>query len=61
MSPGSGKTVALVDPLWIGHHPMYFTQFAASFLRAGADVIGLCPEPEIASRDLSAALSVFTA
>ena len=39
------KTVALVDHLWIGHHPMYFSQVTAAFLRAGAFVIGLCPEP----------------
>lgn len=39
------KTVALVDPLWVGHHPMYFSQFTAAFLRLGAFVIGLCPEP----------------
>jgi glycosyltransferase involved in cell wall biosynthesis len=39
------KTVALIDPLWIGHHPMYFSQFTAAFLRLGACVIGLCPEP----------------
>ncbi|HEY1122524.1 MAG TPA: glycosyltransferase [Haloferula sp.] len=39
------KTVALVDPLWVGHHPMYFSQFTAAFLRQGAFVIGLCPEP----------------
>ena len=44
----SGKTVALIDPLWIGHHPMYFGLFAASFLRAGARVIGLCPNPKAA-------------
>ena len=35
------KTVALVDPLWVGHHPMYFSQFTASFLRLGAFVIGI--------------------
>ncbi|WP_035614988.1 glycosyltransferase [Haloferula sp. BvORR071] len=39
------KTVALVDPLWVGHHPMYFSQFSAAFLRLGAFVIGLCPNP----------------
>ena len=39
------KTVALVDPLWVGHHPMYFSQFTAAFMRLGAYVIGLCPEP----------------
>jgi len=46
MTPSpSQKTVALIDPLWIGHHPMYFSQFTAAFLRLGACVIGLCPEP----------------
>jgi hypothetical protein len=50
------KTVALVDPLWVGHHPMYFNQFTASFLRAGARVIGLCPEPEAACEDLARSL-----
>jgi len=39
------KTVALVDPLWVGHHPMYFSQFTSAFLRLGAFVMGLCPEP----------------
>lgn len=50
------KTVALIDPLWVGHHPMYFTQFSASFLRCGAKVIGLCPEPEAALANLKHAL-----
>lgn len=44
-------TVALVDPLWNGHHPMYFTQFAASFQRCGARVLGLCPNPDEAARN----------
>ncbi len=52
MTPPARKTVAMIDPLWIGHHPMYFCQFAASFLRAGVSVIGLCPDPQAASRDL---------
>jgi glycosyltransferase involved in cell wall biosynthesis len=39
-------TVALVDPLWIGHHPMYFGEFGASLLRNGTRVVGFCPEPE---------------
>lgn len=56
MSSSGGKTVALVDPLWTGHHPMYFSQFTASFLRAGARVIGLCPEPEAAMHDLMQAM-----
>jgi glycosyltransferase involved in cell wall biosynthesis len=56
MTPVAGKTVALIDPLWIGHHPMYFSQFTASFLRNGANVIGLCPEPDTAMEDLRKAL-----
>ncbi len=56
-----GKTVALIDPLWIGHHPMYFCQFAASFLRCGACVIGLCPEPEQALDDLRQSVDPDTA
>lgn len=45
------RTVALIDPLWIGHHPMYFTQFTTAFLRNGVRVIGLCPQPEEALAD----------
>lgn len=56
MNSTAVKTVALIDPLWIGHHPMYFSQFTASFLRSGANVIGLCPEPEAALRDLKTVL-----
>lgn len=54
MSASRPPTVALVDPLWVGHHPMYFTQFAASFARCGARVIGLCPKPEEALRNQTA-------
>ena len=56
MMPSRGKTVALIDPLWIGHHPMYFSQFTASFLRSGANVVGLCPEPYAAMSDLRKAV-----
>ncbi|MEO8617317.1 MAG: hypothetical protein ABI600_19450, partial [Luteolibacter sp.] len=56
MMPTTEKTVALIDPLWIGHHPMYFSQFTASFLRAGAKVIGLCPEPQAAMDALRKAM-----
>jgi glycosyltransferase involved in cell wall biosynthesis len=55
MTGKTEKTVALVDPLWVGHHPMYFTQFSGSFLRAGARVIGLCPDPQAALGNLNAA------
>lgn len=52
MNSGKDKTVAVIDPIWVGHHPMYFAQFAASFLRQGAKVIALCPEPDDARREL---------
>lgn len=54
MTDFQGKTVALIDPLWNGHHPMYFNQFTGSFLRCGARVIGLCPDPAAARRNLQA-------
>ena len=56
MKESPEKTVALIDPVWVGHHPMYFTQFTGSFLRAGARVIGLCPDPQAALDNLRAAL-----
>ena len=60
MNASVGKTVALIDPLWIGHHPMYFSQFTASFLRCGARVIGLCPEPAAALENLRRAVDPDT-
>ena len=39
------KTVVIADPRWTGHHPTYFYEFTASFLRLGHRVIGLCKEP----------------
>ncbi len=61
MSSRRTKTVALIDPLWMGHHPMYFSQFTASFLRNGAKVIGLCPAPDSAMKDLRKAIGGETA
>ncbi len=40
---------------------MYFSQFTASFLRSGARIIGLCPEPEAAMADLRKAVDAETA
>jgi glycosyltransferase involved in cell wall biosynthesis len=40
------KTIALVDPLWGGHHPTYLKFFAKTLLELGHEVISLCPEPE---------------
>lgn len=51
-------TVALIDPLWYGHHPMYFSQFTTSFLKAGVNVIGLCPQPDAARAEALIAASL---
>lgn len=40
------KTIALVDPLWGGHHPTYLKFFAKTLLELGNEIITLCPEPE---------------
>jgi glycosyltransferase involved in cell wall biosynthesis len=56
MNADQRKTVALINPLWIGHHPMYFSQFTASFLRNGVNVIGLCPNPLAAINNLREAI-----
>jgi glycosyltransferase involved in cell wall biosynthesis len=57
MSPHSGKLIVVADPIWIGHHPMYFAQFTAAFIRLGAQVIALCPEPGEARREILGAVS----
>jgi len=46
------KLIAVVDPVWIGHHPMYFARFTISFLRMGARVIALCPDPDDARQEI---------
>lgn len=40
-----GKTIALIDWNWAGHHPTYFTYFAAAMAEAGAEVVPFCPDP----------------
>ncbi|MEP4078302.1 hypothetical protein [Haloferula sp.] len=50
------KTVALISPLWMGHHPVFFGHFTGAFLRAGARVIGLAPNPESAMQEIAAAV-----
>jgi len=42
----SRTTIALADTRWVGHHPTFFKEFAASLRRLGAFVIALCPQPE---------------
>ncbi len=54
LSPQPPQTVALVDPIWIGHHATYFRAFIDAFIATGARVIALCPEPE-SLQDLPAA------
>ncbi len=39
-------TVALVDPIWIGHHETYFKAFIDALQEAGSRVIAVCPHPE---------------
>ncbi len=39
------KTVALVDPLWTGHHPTYLRFFSQVLLQLGQQVIVFCREP----------------
>jgi glycosyltransferase involved in cell wall biosynthesis len=53
---GKIKTVALINPLWIGHHPVFFGHFTSAFLRNGARVIGLCPHPDAALQEIAAAV-----
>lgn len=48
----SGKTVVVADPIWAGHHPLYLGQFTASFIRLGAHVVALCPDPDDARREI---------
>ena len=50
-------TIALADTRWVGHHPTFFREFAASLQRLGHFVIALCPQPS----DLTAAESLFPA
>lgn len=47
--------IALIDPIWAGHHPMYFGQFAAAFLDLGVKLTGFCPEPESGAKEIELA------
>lgn len=40
------ETIALVDPIWSGHHPTYLKFFSQALLQLGHRVIVFCPEPE---------------
>ncbi|MEZ5303404.1 MAG: hypothetical protein R3F11_22600 [Verrucomicrobiales bacterium] len=43
--PGQSPVIALADPRWFGHHPTYFKEFTASFLRLGCRVLAFCQNP----------------
>ena len=45
MSSSDQCTVALVDPIWVGHHATYFRAFIESFLEVGARVVALALFP----------------
>lgn len=49
----SKKTIALIDWNWMGHHPTYFTEFAAAMARADAEVVPFCANPEDFNNRLS--------
>jgi hypothetical protein len=40
------KTVALIDFLWVGHHPSFFRLYCAALLERGLRVVAFCPRPE---------------
>lgn len=56
MNDHHDKLIAVVDPVWMGHHPMYFARFSVSFLRTGARVIALSPDPADARAEILRAL-----
>jgi glycosyltransferase involved in cell wall biosynthesis len=39
------KTIALVNPLWDGHHPTYFYYFTKTLLELGNRVLAFCSAP----------------
>lgn len=45
-------TVALLDWNWTGHHPTYFTHFAAAMAEVGIDVVPFGADPEDFGRRL---------
>ena len=46
MNTSAQCTVALVDPIWVGHHATYFRALIEAFLKVDARVVALCPRPE---------------
>ncbi|NER33272.1 MAG: glycosyltransferase family 4 protein [Oscillatoria sp. SIO1A7] len=40
------KTIAIIDTLWIGHHPTFFKNYTRALLELGYRVLAFCPDPE---------------
>lgn len=41
----AAPTIALIDPVWLGHHKTYFIAFVHALVAVGARVLGACPHP----------------
>ncbi len=42
----AGKRVALVDPLWTGHHPTYLDALTRALFAEGQQPVVFCPRPD---------------
>jgi hypothetical protein len=40
------QTIAVIEPAWTGHHPLYFRAFCRVLCELGCRVVGICPKPE---------------
>ena len=40
------KTIALIDPDWVGHHPTFFKNYTRALLELGYRVLAFCPDPQ---------------
>ncbi|MBE7157019.1 MAG: hypothetical protein INR62_01045, partial [Rhodospirillales bacterium] len=40
------KTVALLEFIWVGHHPSYYRRYVRSLLESGCKVVAFCPQPD---------------
>ncbi len=45
MSTSPAKTIALIDFLWVGHHPSFFRLYCRALLERGHRVVAFCPQP----------------
>jgi hypothetical protein len=40
------KVVAIIDTMWVGHHPTYFKWTIKSLLELNFEVWAFCPQPQ---------------